>query len=98
MNGKQRGQRDLPVEALRIIACLMVIATHVKPGMTLDGVPDFSRVLLTVLVGDGVCVFWCILGFFLLRDVPGGSRTKSVKAGGSRTDDAQPIYLNIMSN
>ena len=67
-DGKRAGAvRDHSVEILRIIACLMVLVTHVKAGMTADGMPDRRRILITVLSGDGVSLFWCILGCFYFR-------------------------------
>ncbi len=59
--------RDLTLELLRIIACIMVVATHVKLGMTAGDVPDRRRILITVLCGDGVSLFWCITGCFYFR-------------------------------
>ena len=56
--------RDISVEILRIIAILFVIGTHLKQGFYIDGQLDFMRVFIACLVGDGVAVYWAILGFF----------------------------------
>ncbi len=59
--------KDICVELLRIIGILMVIGTHIK----LDGVVDYNtdiyRSFVACAVGDGVAVFWLILGFFVFK-------------------------------
>ena len=57
-------KRDINVEILRIIAILFVIGTHLKQGFYIDGQLNFIRVLIACFVGDGVAVYWAILGFF----------------------------------
>ena len=57
-------KRDINVEILRIIAILFVIGTHLKQGFYIDGSLSFVRVFIACLVGDGVAVYWAILGFF----------------------------------
>lgn len=57
-------KRDISVEILRISAILFVIGTHLKQGFYIDGQLDFMRVFIACLVGDGVAVYWVILGFF----------------------------------
>jgi hypothetical protein len=52
------------VEFLRILGCLMVIGTHLKPAAVVNGTPVRSATVIACLVGDGVTVFWMILGFF----------------------------------
>ena len=64
---KTRKERELPLEVLRILACIMVVATHIKLGMTSAGSPDRRRILITVLAGDGVSLFWCITGCFFFQ-------------------------------
>ncbi len=58
--------KDPVVEFLRIIGTLMVIGTHVKLPNTVDGIPVKTNILISCFAGDGVTVFWVILGFFLL--------------------------------
>lgn len=58
------GKRDLCVELLRVIAALEVIGTHVKLEPVIDGSIGRSRLLVACFVGDGVAIFWMILGFF----------------------------------
>lgn len=59
-----RKTRDSLVEFLRILGCLMVIGTHLKPEAVVNGTPMRSATAIACLVGDGVTVFWMILGFF----------------------------------
>ncbi len=57
-------QRDITVEILRIVGCLIVVGTHTKLDLYVNGQPDFSRVFIYAILADGVNVFWMILGFF----------------------------------
>ncbi len=57
-------QRDIAVEILRIVGCLLVVGTHTKLDLYVNGQPDFSRVFIYAVLADGVNIFWMILGFF----------------------------------
>lgn len=57
-------QRDITVEILRIVGCLLVVGTHTKLDLYVNGQPDFSRVFIYAVLADGVNIFWMILGFF----------------------------------
>ncbi len=57
-------QRDIMVEILRIVGCLLVVGTHTKLDLYVNGQPDFSRVFIYAVLADGVNIFWMILGFF----------------------------------
>ena len=61
------GSRDLNVELLRIIACLMVIMIHVRPfpfsGTTLRD----AVVFINVMNGPAVAAFFLISGFFISK-------------------------------
>ena len=57
--------RDVSVDVLRIVAACMVIGTHVKLGGVIDEETDYARILISCFVGDGVAVFWMIMGFFV---------------------------------
>ena len=76
MNKKK--SRDTTVEFMRIIGAIMVIGTHIKLGNLAKGVPVFSHILASCFVGDGVAVFWMILGFFYFRSDNYGKRLKSL--------------------
>lgn len=61
-------RRDSSVEILRIIACFIVVSVHIKLGITkADNSADFSRILVSCFVADGVGIFWMISGFYLNR-------------------------------
>ena len=57
--------RDPSVELARVFGCLIVIACHTIPTPKVNGIPVFGRVFLSCLFGDGVAVFWLLMGFFL---------------------------------
>jgi hypothetical protein len=59
--------RDPGVEFARIFGCLIVIGCHMKFGNEVNGAVDLTRALSGAFVGDGVGVFWLILGFFLFK-------------------------------
>ncbi|MBE6002720.1 MAG: hypothetical protein E7232_01330 [Lachnospiraceae bacterium] len=64
-NGIPHISRDLNVELLRIIACLMVIMIHVRPfpfsGTTLRD----AVIFINVMNGPAVAAFFLISGFFI---------------------------------
>ena len=68
-------EKDYMVEILRIIAAFMVIGTHVKLGNYATDMPSKSRILISCFVGDGVAIFFSILGCFYLKK----SYTSSIK-------------------
>lgn len=59
------GNRDVNVDLIRVLACLIVISVHVDNL----GLPnaDKSKILWMVLFGDGVAFFFMIMGFFLFK-------------------------------
>lgn len=66
---KTEKTRDISTELLRIVAILFVIGTHCKQSSFLKGSPDAMRVLLSCFVGDGVAIFWTILGFYQWKEL-----------------------------
>jgi len=66
-HGIRHSSRDLNVELLRIIACLMVIMIHVRPfpfsGTTLRD----AVVFINVMNGPAVAAFFLISGFFISK-------------------------------
>jgi len=72
----ERKKRDLSVELLRIIAALQVVGTHVNMEPVIDGKLGKTRLLMTCLVGDGVAIFWMILGFFYFNSTDGRKRLR----------------------
>lgn len=63
--------RDIGVELLRIIACIIVIGTHVKLTDLPTSLPgheiDISRTIIGGFLGEGVTVFFFIMGFYLFK-------------------------------
>ncbi|MCI7746527.1 MAG: acyltransferase [Collinsella sp.] len=58
-------QRDISVELLRCIACLIVIGTHVCLPSVIGNSVDPSRLLISCALADGAAIFWFITGFFI---------------------------------
>ncbi len=63
MNDK-KSDRLLSIEVLRILGCLIVIGAHIRLGDMIDGHPAWIRLFFSCLFGNGVAIFWFILGFF----------------------------------
>lgn len=66
--GKKHLVRETNIELLRILGCLIVIATHVKGGYIIDGVLDNKKLLIASFLCDGVNIFWMITGFFVINN------------------------------
>lgn len=67
-NNSIRKNNDASVELLRIIACIFVISVHVKLPDFDNKILFYDRVLINCLVGDGVAIFWIIMGFFIFNN------------------------------
>lgn len=67
MKTKNKVNKDIAVELLRVLAIFMVIGTHLKTGYIINGNFMIDRAFLTCLVADGVAVFWLIMGFFFFK-------------------------------
>lgn len=65
MMRKSLENRDVNVDLIRVLACLIVIGVHVNNL----GLPDVdkSKILWMVLLGDGVAFFFILMGFFLFQ-------------------------------
>ncbi len=68
MSNTDKYSRETSTELLRIFAILFVVGTHCKQSCFLNGSPDVMRVLLACFVGDGVAIFWTILGFYQWKE------------------------------
>lgn len=64
-NGIPHVSRDLNVELLRIIACLMVIMIHVRPFSFSGSTLRDAVVFINVMNGPAVAAFFLISGFFI---------------------------------
>lgn len=71
-------KKDLNVELIRILACLIVIGTHCKLENVIEGVPQTGRIFISCLLGDGVALFWMITGFFIFSQSSYKKRTKKL--------------------
>lgn len=58
------GQKDVNVELLRLLACLLVIVVHIRPAMLLDGKVMNGALLMQTLTSVAVGSFFLISGFF----------------------------------
>lgn len=65
---REKKGKDVSVELLRIIGCLIVIGVHTCLSAYVDGVYDESRLYIACIFADGVAVFWLITGFFLFKN------------------------------
>ncbi len=66
---KEKNKRDISVDIIRIIACMMVILTHLCLQVLNRAYNriDWSRLLEKSFVTDGVPLFFLITGFFLVN-------------------------------
>lgn len=71
---------DISVELLRIIACLIVVGTHIKLSDLPVALPnnsiDLGRTIMGGFLGEGVTIFFIIMGFFLLKNKDFGKLLK----------------------
>lgn len=60
-------KRDVSVQLLRCIACLIVVFLHGKPYALIPSEEPFERIMLSCLLSDGVSIFLIITGFFYMK-------------------------------
>ncbi|MBE5899456.1 MAG: acyltransferase [Lachnospiraceae bacterium] len=60
-------KKDVSVQLLRCIACLIVVFLHSKPNMLIPSEEPFERIVLSCLLSDGVSIFLIITGFFYMK-------------------------------
>lgn len=77
--GIQNKSRAVDIDAIRIIACLMVISIHIalSPNIA-EGVYDYTRTLSQCFVGDAVTFFWIVSGYYFFRSYNYKKKLKSV--------------------
>ena len=66
----QKKSKDINVELLRVIACLLVIGVHLLPGYVAGDHVMKARMFMACICSDSVIYFWFIMGFFLFRNKP----------------------------
>ena len=69
---------DASVQLLRIIAIFMVIGTHIKLSYVDNEIISVHKMFIACIVGDGVAVFWTILGFYYFIDIEYKKRMKQL--------------------
>ena len=58
-------KRSSQVELLRLIGCIIVLATHCNQAVNVINEPDSLHAFRYCLLSDGVAFFWMITGYFL---------------------------------
>ena len=60
-------KRDVTIELIRIVACIIVVATHLSLNVfdQYHSQVDWSRLFEKCFLSDGVPIFYLIFGFFL---------------------------------
>ena len=66
---KTSKKRDATIELIRIVACIIVVATHLSLNVfdQYHSQVDWSRLFEKCFLTDGVPVFYMIIGFFLVN-------------------------------
>ena len=65
--------RDAGIDLIRVVACLVVIGTHVD----VMGTGDSTKLFLRLLFADGVTLFFILSGFFRFYEF----RLKKIQVG-----------------
>ncbi|SFG12833.1 acyltransferase family protein [Oribacterium sp. WCC10] len=60
---KKKKERDPGIDLVRVVACLLVIGTHVD----VMGTGDATKLFIRLLFSDGVALFFILSGFFFFR-------------------------------
>ena len=65
----QAKQRDLRVDLVKSIACLIVVLLHVQTPLVYDkGALTVTHLVFSCLCADGVMIFFAATGFFIFRE------------------------------
>ena len=62
---KKVNKKDVSIELIRLLACLIVIATHLTLTTYNEIQVDWSRLFTKSFLADGVAIFFLITGFFI---------------------------------
>lgn len=62
---KKSNKKDVSIELIRLLACLIVIATHMTLTTYNEIQVDWSRLFTKSFLADGVAIFFLITGFFI---------------------------------
>ncbi len=74
---QSKNSKDIGVEFLRVLGCLIVIACHCVVAHKFDGVYYFPNTYIATLWADGVGVFWLIAGAFIFKGADAGKKLKN---------------------
>lgn len=74
----KKGVRDSQIEFARLIACMIVVMTHVNTVTGDVNEPMFLQTIRKCMLADGVPVFWMIAGMFMFNGTDYGKKWKSV--------------------
>lgn len=66
VESKKSKLRDCNVDLIRIIACLIVISVHTN-NLAVNCL-DKTRIIWAIIFGDGVAIFFMLMGFFLFKN------------------------------
>lgn len=61
----KKNKKDVSIELIRLIACLIVIGTHMALTTYNEVQVDWSRLFTKCFLADGVAIFFLITGFFI---------------------------------
>lgn len=62
-------KRNVSLEMLRIIGCILVIWAHIQLPLIEYGELYHGRLFISSMIGDDVPIFLLITGFFLFQNV-----------------------------
>ena len=74
---RSRGGKDVGVELMRVLGCLIVIACHCVVQYRFDDTYYWPNTFIACLWSDGVGIFWLIAGFFAFRNAAYGKKFKN---------------------
>lgn len=75
---KDKKQKDISIELLRIYACLLVIFAHIQIGYMVGDEINSASLIIKCLIGDNVPIFLLILGFYMFNGVQGEDRIQKI--------------------
>ena len=64
-------KRDMSIEIIRIIACVLVVFAHIQIAINVEGVTRVDRLLFATAISDNVPLFFMISGYFLFTKTDG---------------------------
>ncbi len=62
-------KKNVSIEVLRIIACILVIMAHIQLHPVQDGIVINGRLIFSAIIADNVPIFFLITGFYMFKDI-----------------------------